>query len=145
MWSTGIPRTSWSSGWGSDVRLLLEGFSLTTPNPDLLFWSDVSVQRRGANLIKGFISGCWSEEVCSFSVTLRLLHAVRLGLLPFVIPCGDFISQHPSPVLQKDTGQWWEGLFCDFVLRGLPPPLSVVLGAFSVASFHEGVMWLWFL
>ena len=54
-----------------------------SPQPDLLFWSDVSDQGWGANLLDRFVSGRWSPEEKLLSINLRELQAIRLGLQHF--------------------------------------------------------------
>ena len=57
--------------WWSDARHLLVGVSLVSP------------QRLGANLQDQFISGRWSVVEQSYSINLRELWAIRLGLFHF--------------------------------------------------------------
>ena len=66
--------------WWSGVHHLLQGVSSEIPHPDLLFWSDVSDQWWRVNLLDDFISGRWSVEEHAFSINLRELCAIRLGL-----------------------------------------------------------------
>ena len=56
---------SWTSAaesdleWWSDARHLLDWVSLVSPQPDLLFWSDVLAQGWWASLLNQFVSGRW--------------------------------------------------------------------------------------
>ena len=65
------------------MRHLLAGVSLVSPQLDLLFWSDVLDQCWGVNLLDQFVSGCWLEVEQEYSINLRELHAIHLGLLHF--------------------------------------------------------------
>ena len=54
-----------------------------SPQPDLLFWSDALEQGWGTNLLDQFVLGCWSVMERSFSIKLRELQVICLGLLLF--------------------------------------------------------------
>ena len=69
--------------WWSDAWYQIAGVSLVSPQPDLLFWSDVSDQGRGANLLDRFISGHWSHEEKLLSINLKELQTIHLSLNHF--------------------------------------------------------------
>ena len=58
----------------------------------------------------------------------------------FLLPFSVGIFSAITPVMScRESRRWvgWGGVFCRFDLQGLPAsPLSIVFGAFSVASFH---------
>ena len=61
----------------------LAGVSLESPQPGLLFWSDALDQGWEANLLNQFVSGRWSQVEREFSINLRELCIICLGLLHF--------------------------------------------------------------
>ena len=62
---------------------LVGGTPLTSPHPDLSFWSDASDHGWGAFLGSQGVSGQWSEQEKSLSINWRELRAIHLGLQHF--------------------------------------------------------------
>ena len=69
--------------WWSDTVQNLQGRDLSTPVPDLSFWSDASDSGWGALLTDNQTSGTWSREEARLSINMRELMAVQLGLQQF--------------------------------------------------------------
>ena len=126
--------------WWSDINHFLQGVSLEVPYPNLLFWSDALDHGWGTSLHDHFISGCWSVEECEFSINLRELRSIRLGLYHFRhflrgLTVGLFTDNTTALSYIKKRGS---------ILRSAqqggatPPPLGGIVGAHSAASIHHG-------
>ena len=85
--------------WWSNASHLLEGVSLPSLQPDVLFWSDASDHGWEANIQDHFVSGHWSQEEVTLFISLRELRAIRLGLCHFT----QFLKGHTVGVCADNT------------------------------------------